>query len=372
MIRRKGLSLGKVFGIPLRVDYSWFLIFIVLTWLLAGSYYPGENPGWPAYLYWLLGAATAAAFFASVLLHELGHSLAARRFGLPVRSITLYLFGGAASISEEPDRPGVDFLIASAGPAVSLVLAALFWILQPLAAAGTPLLSLLQYLAYINAALLAFNILPGFPLDGGRMFRAAVWGITKNYRRATMAAAALGRGLAYLLILFGIWLAFFGAFLNGIWIVFIGWYLLNAAEGEVVQQTVRSLLAGHKASQAMGRNYATIPGDIPLQRLADDHVLGEGRRFFLVEEGGAAAGIMTLHEFRAVPRPAWPSTLVSQAMVPMEKTSWIGPEEDLWDAIRKMNADGVNQLPVMAGGKIQGVLSRENILQYMQSVKELR
>jgi Zn-dependent protease/CBS domain-containing protein len=369
---KRGISIGKIFGIPIRLDYSWFLIFIVLTWLLAGSYYPGEYSDWPVFQYWILGAVTALAFFASVLLHELGHSLAALRNGIPVQSITLFIFGGVAGIAEEPSKPLTDFLVASAGLAVSLALAALFLILQPLAAGLPPILALFRYLAYINAALFLFNVIPGFPLDGGRMFRAVAWSVTKNFHRATVIAAGLGRIVAFLFILFGIWLVFFGSFLNGVWIILIGWFLWNASEGEVLQQAVRSLLAGHKVSQIMGRNYVSVPADISLQRLADDHVLGAGKRFFFVEDAGSVAGIMTLHKFREVPRAEWPSTLVSRVMIPLDKTSWIAPDADMWDAVQRMNAEGVNQLPVMADGRIQGVLSRENILHYIQTIRELR
>ncbi len=366
------VSLGRIFSIPIRLDYSWFLIFILLTWLLAGSYYPAEYPGSPAAEYWILGAVTAGMFFASVLLHELGHSVAAKRSGIPVRSITLFLFGGVSQITKEAARPLTDFFVASAGLAVTLALTVLFAALQPALAAVPPLLALAKYLTYINGTLLLFNLIPGFPLDGGRMFRAVVWGATKNFDRATLIAASLGRVVAFLFILFGVWLVFFGSFLNGLWIIFIGWFLENASTGEVRQRTLRSLLAGRKVAQIMGRNYVSIPADISLQRLADDHILGAGTRFFVVETAGLAAGIMTLHKVREIPREAWPATLVGRVMIPMEKIAWVAPDMELWDALQKMNQDGVNQLPVIADGRIQGVLSRENVIHFLQTMQELR
>jgi Zn-dependent protease len=371
-MKSQSVSLGKIFSIPVQLDYSWFLIFILLTWLLASSYYPAAYPHWPIAEYWLLGAVTAVLFFGCVLLHELGHSVVAQRNGIPVSSITLFVFGGVSQITQEAAKPLADFLIASAGLAVSLLLTLLFAALQPLVGSVPPLLALAQYLAYINGLLLLFNLIPGFPLDGGRMFRAMAWAALKNYDRATRIAATVGRAMAFLFILLGVWLVFFGSFLNGLWIIFVGWFLENASTREVQRQTLRALLTGRKVSQIMGRNYVTIPADISLQRLADDHILGTGTRFFIVEKAGVAAGIMTLHQVREIPREAWAATLVGQAMIPAEKMDWVGPEAELWDALQKMNQDGVNQLPVMSGGQIQGVLSRENVIHFLQTMRELR
>ncbi len=371
-MQSQNVTIGKIFGIPIRLDFSWFLIFVLFTWLLATSYYPAEYPQWPAAEYWLLGAVTALLLFASVLLHELGHSVVANRSGIPVRSITLFIFGGVSQIEQEATRPLVDFLVASAGLTVSLVLGIIFAVLQAPTAGIPALHALVTYLTYINLSLLLFNLIPGFPLDGGRMFRAIVWGAIKNYDRATLIAATLGRVVSFLFILIGVWLIFFGSFVNGLWIIFIGWFLGSASAGEVQQQTLRKLLAGHKVAQIMGRNYVTIPADISIQRLADDHILGAGRRFFVVEKAGLIAGIMTLHAVREIPRTEWPSTLVSQAMIPVEKMKWIAPDAELWDALQEMNRDGVNQLPVMADGRIQGVLSRENVIGYLQTIQALR
>jgi Zn-dependent protease len=371
-MNKQSVALGTFFGIPIQLDYSWFLIFILLTWLLASSYFPAEYANWPLAEYWILGAVTAGMFFASVLLHELGHSLVARANGIPVRSITLFVFGGVSQITKEPARPLTDFLVASAGLMISLLLAAVCGLIAVVVRGIPPLLAVFQYLTYINIVLLAFNVIPGFPLDGGRMFRAVVWGVTGKYERSTVIAAMVGRIIAFGFILIGVWLIFFGSFLNGLWIVFIGWFLESASAAEVQQQTVHTLLAGRKVSQIMGRNYVTIPADISLQRLVDDHILGAGRRFFVVEKAGILAGIMTLHKFREIPRERWASTTVAEAMIPAEKIDWVPPDADLWDAVEKMNADGYNQLPVMTGGRIEGVLSRENVFQFLQTMRELR
>ena len=192
---RHNIPIGRILGIPIGLDFSWFIVFALLTWMLAGSYYPAEFKDWPPVLYWVTGAATAIMLFASVLLHELGHSVVALRYGIPVRSITLFLFGGVAQVEAEPPSATAEFLIAIAGPLVSLVLAVVFYTVQPLAAGLEPLLGLAKYLAYINLALALFNVIPGYPLDGGRVFRAIVWAITGNMRRATLIAANVGRVL---------------------------------------------------------------------------------------------------------------------------------------------------------------------------------
>ena len=232
---RHNIPLGKILGIPIGLDYSWFVIFALLTWMLATNYYPAEFKDWPLLLYWLMGAVTAVTLFLSVLLHELGHSVVALRYKIPVRSITLFLFGGVAQIGAEPSNAIAEFLIASAGPLVSLILAVLFYAVQPLVGGIEPLLGLAKYLAYINLALVLFNLIPGYPLDGGRVFRAIMWAITGNMRRATLIAANGGRFFAFLFIFIGVWLMVSGNFGGGVWIAFIGWFLDTAASAQVQQ-----------------------------------------------------------------------------------------------------------------------------------------
>ena len=187
---RHNIPLGRILGIPIGLDYSWFLIFALLTWSLAGSYYPAEFKNWPLLLYWLMGAVTAIMLFVSVLIHELGHSVVALRYKIPVRSITLFIFGGIAQIGAEPPSAAAEFFVAIAGPIVSLALAAFFSVMKPIVAGIEPLWGLAKYLAYINMAIVLFNLVPGYPLDGGRVFRAFVWAVTQNLRRATARYAA--------------------------------------------------------------------------------------------------------------------------------------------------------------------------------------
>src|SRR5664279_4765242 len=268
------IPLGKIFGIQIGLDYSWFVIFALLTWMLADSYYPDEFKNWSPLLYWLMGAVTAIMLFVSVLLHELGHSVVALRYKIPVRSITLFLFGGVAQIGEEPPSAVAEFFIAIAGPLVSLALAALFYAVQPLLTGMEPLLGLAKYLAYINTALVVFNLIPGYPLDGGRVFRAIVWAITGDMGRSTLIAANVGRFFAFMLIFLGVLQMFSGNLGGGLWIAFIGWFLDNAASVQIQQVTLRGILTGHRVSEAMNTHCAIIPADLTLQQLVDEQILG--------------------------------------------------------------------------------------------------
>jgi len=367
---RHNIPLGRILGIPIGLDYSWFLIFALLTWSLAGSYYPAEFKNWPPLLYWLMGAVTAIMLFVSVLLHELGHSVLALRYKIPVRSITLFIFGGVAQIGAEPPSAAAEFFVAIAGPIVSLALAAFFSVMKPMVAGIEPLWGLAKYLAYINMAIVLFNLVPGYPLDGGRVFRAFVWAVTRNMRRATLIAANVGRFFGFVFIFVGVLRTFAGD-LGGLWIAFIGWFLDNAATAQVHQVMVQGLLARHTVSQAMSTRCVTIPADLTLQRLVDEYILGAGQRCFLVNRGENTIGLMTLHRIKEVPRAEWATTSAAQAMLPLEKFKRISPDADLWSTLEQMDRDGFNQVLVMTDGQVLGMLSREDVITFLRTLKEL-
>jgi Zn-dependent protease/CBS domain-containing protein len=370
-VNKQHLSIGKIFNIPIGVDLSWFLILALITWSLAVSYYPQEYANWPVLEYWIVGAVTAVIFFICVLLHELGHSVVAIRNKLPVRSITLFIFGGISEITSEPPSAAAEFWIAIAGPLTSFALAAFFAILQIFVTGIAPLLALLRYLAYINGILGLFNLIPGFPLDGGRVFRAIVWGITHNLQRATVIAANVGRAIAFLFILFGFWQIAIGNLFNGIWIAFIGWFLESAANSQLSQQRLHSLLAGHTVAQAMSRNFATVPATITLQQIADEHILGSGQRFFVVESADLPVGLLTIAGLNKIPRSSWATTTAAQAMTPIDQFHKLRSDTDLVEALDEMNMDKINQLPVMNDGQFEGILSEENIVRFMRTLQEL-
>jgi Zn-dependent protease len=369
-MNRSAISLGRVLGIPIGVDYSWFLIFALLTWSLATSYYPAKFKDWPVTEYWIVGAVTVIFLFGSVLLHELGHSVIALRYKIPVRNITLFVFGGVAQIGAEPPSAIAEFWIAIAGPITSFALAILFSLLQPLVSTFDPVLALAKYLAYLNGTLGLFNLIPGFPLDGGRVFRAILWGTTHSLRRATLISANLGRFIAYGFIGLGVWQMVTDNFGNGLWIAFIGWFLENAASAQIKQQTIHDLLGGHHVADAMRRDYTSIGPDVTLEKLITEHILGSGRRSLVVKQNDRMIGLLTLHNVKTIPSSAWPTTTAAQVMIPIPTMKWIRPEAELVDALGEMDRDGVNQLPVMAGDQIQGVLGRDDVISFLRTVSE--
>jgi Zn-dependent protease len=369
---RHTVRLGRIFGIVVDLDYSWFVIFGLLTWVLAVSYYPNElkyaSPG----EYWLMGAVTAIMLFVSVLLHELGHSVVAMRFGISVPRITLFIFGGVSQIATEPTSAAEEFGIAAAGPAVSFALAAIFWELRLAFADVPPLLAITKYLALLNLILGVFNLIPGFPLDGGRVFRAIIWKVTGNFQRATSIAVFTGRSFGFLLVLLGVWQALAGNFFNGLWTAFIGWYLESAATSQAQQTRVKDLLAGHKVSEMMSRDCTRVSGNVTLQELVDRHVLGAGQRCFVVTRGDETVGLVTLSEINKVPRSSWSTTNVGQIMIPSDKLTSTPANAGAWTTVESMGRNGINQLPVVEGNKIIGVLSRDDLVHYLGILQGLR
>ena len=243
--------------------------------------------------------------------------------------------------------------------------------MKPAVAGIEPLWGLAKYLAYINFALVLFNLIPGFPLDGGRVFRAIVWAVTKNLRRSTITAANVGRFFGFLFIFFGVWMVFTGNMGEGLWIAFIGWFLESAASAQVQQVLFQSALAGHKVSQAMSAGCKVVPADLTLQQLVDEHILTSGHRCYIVNQGAKPVGLMTLHRIKEVARPDWANKTAGQVMLPLGEMKRIDPDTELWTALQMMDRDGVNQLPVMTDGRIDGMLSREDVITFLRTVREL-
>jgi len=281
------------------------------------------------------------------------------------------MFGGVSQIAGEPPSATAEFLIAVVGPLTSFALAAFFFFLEPLLVNITPALGVAKYLALINGMLGLFNLIPGFPLDGGRVFRAIVWGVSKNFRQATLIAASTGRFFGFLFVIVGVWQALRGNVGNGLWTAFIGWFLESAAGAQVQQQMVQGLLVGHKVSEVMGNACTPVPGDTSLQEVVDQEVLTHGRRCFLVDQGGRVVGLLTLHNMKEIPRPSWTTTTAAQAMIPLEKLSSVDPNSELWTAMEKMGRDGINQMPVMLGNNLVGMLSRGDIVKYLRTLQQV-
>jgi Zn-dependent protease/predicted transcriptional regulator len=369
---KNSIRIARIGGISINIHVSWILIFVLVTWTLAGSYFPQNYPDWSLSLYWTVGLATSILFFVSVLLHELAHSFVARARGLPVHDITLFIFGGVAQLEDEPETAGTEFVMALVGPLTSIVLGVCFGVVW-LAAGGVsePLAALGMYLAGINVWLGLFNLIPGFPLDGGRVLRSILWQASGNLQRATRWATLVGQAVAYLFILAGIWRIFTGDWVGGLWIAFIGWFLDNAASSSYRQLTVRNLLAGHTVREVMSRDCPEIDPNITLDRLVIEHMLPKGARCFPVIDSGLLRGLLTLHNIKGVPQDRWPMTTVGQVMTPLDGLKRVGPDDELWAAMKNMTTDGVNQLPVMEDGQLLGMLGRDNIVSFIRIKGEL-
>ncbi len=367
---KSSFRLGQVLGIPIEVHVSWILAFILFT--VSFTFTFRQDYSWSTPLTWAVGLATSLLFFVSVLLHELAHSVYARSKGIPVRNITLFIFGGVSQITEEPKTADTEFAMAFAGPLTSFVLAALFGILSLVTqTVNEPIAALSRYLAVINASLGAFNLIPGFPLDGGRVFRSILWGLGQNLERATRWASLLGQGIAYLLIIIGIWQFFSGNTLNGLWLAFIGWFLDNAAQSSYQQVATQRLLSGHTVREIMNQDCTALAPSLTLEALVNDHILATGRRCFPVVEGDALQGLLTIHNVKEVPREQWATTTVRAAMIPADKLKTVPPDQGLWPALQEMTAEGVNQLPVMENRRLVGVLARDNVLSFIRTRAEL-
>src|SRR5579864_885829 len=364
--------IGKIAGIDIDIHVSWIIILVLLTVSLAIGWFPQLYPGWSTATYWVTGFIASLLLFVSVLLHELAHSFVARRRGLPVKSITLFIFGGVSNIEREPTSPGIEFQMAVVGPLTSLAIGVICFLLQlPLRGSNSPLEGILFYLAVTNVLLGVFNLIPGFPLDGGRVLRSIIWKITGNMRQATRVATITGQVIAYLFILLGVWLFFTGSVFNGIWLGFIGWFLLSAAQSANSQVMLESELRGVTVGEVMNPTPTLVPANISLQQLVDEYFLPQGLRSALVMQADQLAGLITLSDIRHVPREQWGQVTVGHAMIPLERLHVVQPQQNLNDVLPLMAGRDVNQLPVVQNGAVVGVVSRDAIVHYLEVRRSL-
>ncbi len=365
------IKLGKIRGIPVGIHISWFVIFLLVTWSLAAGYFPQEYANLSVAAYWVLGAITAILFFASVLAHEMGHSIVAQRNSVPVQGITLFIFGGVSQISQEPPSAGAEFRIAIVGPLVSIGLGALFGLIYLADRSAAVLAAPSIWLMRINLILGVFNLIPGFPLDGGRVLRAAIWGWTGDFHRATHIASVTGQVTAFGFIAVGVFMVLRGDFINGIWFVLIGWFLQNAAASTYAQSNMQQVLRGVRVNQIMSQHCTRVAGETPLSQLVEDKVLAAGQRCFFVSDAGGLQGLLSLSDLTRVPRGQWSHVTAGQTMVPFDRLAHVTPDTELMEALKKMVDSNVNQLPVVDNGHLIGVLSREQILNYVRTRAEL-
>jgi len=365
--------LGSIFGFEIRIDFSWFIIFFLILWSFSTRVFPVQIPGQPAELYFVMGTIAALLFFASLLAHELAHSFVARSKGIPVEGITLFIFGGMARMRLEAEDPRDEFQIAVVGPLSSLAIAGLFamvWWLGRLAGWSPAIAVAAGYLAFLNALLAVFNLMPGFPLDGGRLFRALVWQATGDVTKATRWATAGGRWFGYLLMAFGALQLFAGAVLGGMWLIFIGWFLQNAAGMSLRQFVVRNLLEGVGAREIMTANPDAVPADLPLQELVDTHFLRKRHQAFPVVEGGRPVGLVTLQHVKRLARQEWPAKRVSDVMKRAEGIV-VSPWESVSRVIEIMQEAGERRVLVARDGRLIGLISASDVAAWLQHEEEV-
>lgn len=382
-----GFRVGKIFNINIHIDWSWLLIFGLVSWSLASSFIQ-VHPEWTRSMQWGLAILAAVLFFLSVLAHELAHSLVARAQGVPVRNITLFMFGGVSNIQKEPASPINEFLVAIVGPLTSFILGGLFLLLGTggLALSNvsvtntTDLLSqigpantIFLWLGSVNILVGLFNLIPGFPLDGGRVVRSILWGVTNDLKKATRWASWLGQGVAWLMIfagmsmLFGARIPVLGSgFINGLWLVFIGWFLQNAAVQSYRRVIIQDILEDVPVKQLMNPNVPTAPADITVESFVNEYLMQSDNRAFIVYEDDKMAGLITIEDVRKLPAGSRSNTLVREVMTPSEKMIVVAPEEDITAAFERLQMKDIRQLPVVAGNKIVGLLRRKDIVRWLQ------
>jgi len=372
---RRAIRLGRVFGIEVGLDWSWLVIFLLITVSLSQQF-AAAHEDWSRTVT-LLGAVLASLlFFTSILLHELGHSVTSQAVGVPVRSITLFLFGGLASLDSEPKRPRDLFVVGAAGPAVSVALGGLFLVagrLMPTSVVwGELLAAVFGWLGTINLILAGFNLFPGTPLDGGHLLRAVVWAWTGSAERATRVAAAMGVLFATGLIGMGFFISLLaGNLIGGLWLVFIGWFLMTAARRSTIQSELEHTLGAIRADEVMNTEPPTVQASDTVAALIAGPVLHQGRRYLLVEEPGQPAGLITLHEIKRVPAAERETTRARDIMLPAERIVTVAPDATLWEVLRRMGHENVNQVPVMTGDRLVGVISREQLVGIIKNQSEL-
>ncbi len=387
----EGIRVGKILGIDIRVDWSWLFIFVLLTWSLATaiSDFPGN---WAPWVNWAIAALVALLFFASVLAHELAHSLVARAQGVPVRNITLFIFGGVSNIQREPDSPGGEFVMAIVGPLTSLIIGMLLLLAASIGfvtvgsllqspARALATLGLVGALAFwlgsVNLMLGFFNLVPAFPLDGGRVVRSLFWWITGSLKRATQWATAIGLGFSWIFILAGISMIF-GAeipllgsgIINGLWIAFIGWFLSSAATRSYQQVVVQDILADVPVSMIMRRNPPVVSPNISVVTLVQDYILGSDDYGFPVVDQGELVGLVTLEDVRRADRGRWTSLTVRDIMTPREALITVSADDDGATAFDLLAQHDVRQLPVLEGGRLVGLLRRNDLVRWLQLQSE--
>ncbi len=352
-------------GIPIRLHYSLFLVFLLIAWSLAVGYMPQQYPGLARITYWAIGIASALILFISVLIHELSHSYIARRNNLPIAAITLFFFGGVSEITEEPHSPGVEVRMAAAGPLMSFLIGVVLgslWYLGAIAHFPVAAVATLQYGSEINLILGVFNLVPAFPLDGGRVFRGSLWGRSKNLLSATKTATRVSDGIAFLMMLGGFFILFLGDLFNGIWFFFLGWFIRSGAETSLKRTLVSEGLAGISAEEIMTKNVLTVPPDITIQQLINEYFLVRSHGSYPVKDTAGVIGLVTFDHIRVIPGAEHAARTVRDALIPLDKLLIVQPQTQASTVLEKMAKVGLASALVMRDGQLLGIITNNDLM----------
>jgi Zn-dependent protease/CBS domain-containing protein len=356
---------ATILGIPIRVHFSWFIVFGLITWSLSTAYFPRVAPDLPAASYWIKGVLAALLLFASVGFHELAHSLVARRYHLAIESITLFIFGGVAQMKSEPPHPRAEFMIAIAGPLSSLLLAGVFLSLSVTTAGGIK--ALFAYLAQINFIVAVFNLIPGFPMDGGRVLRSILWGRRNNYFSATQTASSVGQKIAMFFIIYGV-LSVFVGLPGGLWLMLIGWFLYTAAQASYQRSTLQESLAGVAVRDVMVKDVVALTVGLSIRDAVDHYFLRYGYGGFPVMDDGNFLGFVTLKAVKDVPQDQWGTVKIGEVVAPHQKRWEIAPDDEAMKALELMLREDQGRLVVLDHGKVTGLITRNGLARYVQIV----
>lgn len=355
--------IATILGIPIRVHVSWFLVFGLITWSLSTAYFPRVAPDLPAASYWVKGVVAALLLFVSVAFHELAHSVVAMRYRLGIESITLFIFGGVAQMKSEPPHPKAEVMIALAGPLSSLFLAVVFFFATAATAGGIK--ALFAYLATINFIVALFNLIPGFPMDGGRVLRAIVWARRNNYFYATQKASSVGRAIAVFLILYGV-LSVFAGMPGGLWLMLIGWFLHTAAQASYRRSTIQERLASVAVRDVMVKDVVALDANLTVRDAVDGYFLRYGYGGFPVMDNGNVLGVVTLKAVKDVPREQWGAVMIREIVTPHQPRWEIAPDDEAMKALELMLREDQGRLLVRDRGTLVGLITRNGIARYVQ------
>ena len=368
--RTDHVQIARVIGIPIYLHFSWLIIFGLIAWTLSTGYFPAQSPDLPASSYWAKGLLASLLFFVSILLHELGHAFVARRQGLRTLSITLFVFGGVAQLEKDPKDGRAEFWMAAAGPVASLALAGLFYTLANLPLVGASAAAVARYLALINLMLALFNLVPAFPMDGGRLLRGALWG-PLGKARATRIASGAGTLFAFLLISAGVFSLLRGDSLGGLWYILIGWFIKDASLSSYHRVRLDEALRGVTVRDAMVQAVATIPGSGSVAEAAREYFMRTGFGSYPVTRGEAVVGLLCLKDVLRLSAEEREATSVQGAMRPLTDALVTDPDVPLPEAIARMAQAGTARLLVMHGERLAGLLTMNGVIRRLKVREEL-